>query len=134
MRGLKIFFIILLGFISCTVIIGYGYLKSSLPQTNGEKSLKGINNPVTIARDENGVPHISGDTDLDIAFATGFVHAQDRLWQMESNRRIGHGRLAEILGKSALGFDRYFRTLGFSKRAQSAYENLDTESKAIINA
>ncbi|UTW56683.1 penicillin acylase family protein [Kordiimonas sp. SCSIO 12610] len=134
MRGLKIFFIFLIGFIVIGAAIGYGWLRSSLPQVSGEITLDGITNAVTVARDNHGIPHIIGNDDFDIAFATGFVHAQDRLWQMESNRRIGHGRLAEILGEPVIGFDRYFRTLGFTGRAQSAYDNLNVESKKMLQA
>ncbi len=134
MRGLKVFLLFLLGFIIVGALIGYGWLRSSLPQLNGEITLDGIKSPVTVARDGNGIPHIIGESDIDIAFATGFVHAQDRLWQMEANRRIGHGRLAEILGEPVLGFDRYFRTLGFTGRAQSAFDNLNAESKSILEA
>jgi penicillin amidase len=134
MRGLKVFFVILIGFIVVGTLMSYGWLKSSLPTTNGEITLEGIEGTVTVARDERGIPHIIGQNDVDIAFATGFVHAQDRLWQMEANRRIGNGRLSEVLGAPTVGIDRYFRTLGFTERATDAFNNLDAESKSILEA
>ena len=70
---------------------------------------------VELLRDRHGIPHIYAASLEDAHFALGFVHAQDRLWQMEMNRRIGSGRLAEILGANALEADRFMRTLGLRR-------------------
>jgi len=134
MRVIKITLIMLALLVATTILIGYGWMRSSLPQINGEVSLSGLNGEVTIARDKHGVPHISASTDHDIHFALGYTHAQDRLWQMESNRRIGHGRLAEVVGEGGLGFDRFFRTLGFTERAEDAWEGLDEAAKSGLQA
>ena len=74
----------------------YFYLRQSLPQTSGEVAVDGIAGPMDIVRDADAIPHIFASTKLDAMFGLGYVHAQDRLWQMEFQRRIGHGRLSEI--------------------------------------
>lgn len=101
-------------------VIGFGWLKSSLPPTSGTFVVEGPNDTIVIARDKNGVPHIDAASENDLAFGLGYAHAQDRLWQMEMNRRIGNGRVAEVLGEAGIGFDKYFRTLGFTLRAETA--------------
>jgi len=90
----------------------YVYLRQSLPLVEGEAPAPGLSAPVDIVRDPYGIPHIYASGDADAAYALGYAHAQDRLWQMEMNRRIGSGRLAEILGPAALDTDRFLRTLG----------------------
>lgn len=113
---------------------GYLWLSRSLPQTSGEIRVSGISGPVTIVRDSDGVAHITGATETDAAFGLGFVHAQERLWQMEVQRRIGHGRLSEIFGATTLDTDRFLRTLGVARAARSALERLDAETIAILEA
>jgi penicillin amidase len=113
---------------------GYVWLRNSLPVTTGEVSVAGISDTVTITRDNHGIPHVSGATDADAAFGLGYVHAQDRLWQMEFQRRVGHGRLSEILGSATLSTDRFLRTLGTGRAAKSAWTALDADSQAILEA
>ena len=114
------------------VIVGYGWLRTSLPQMEGTLTLNGIQNTVTIARDENAVPHITAKNMDDLMFGLGFAHAQDRLWQMEMNRRIGMGRLSEVVGESGLPADKLFRTLNFAGKAQKAYQNLPQDGKDAL--
>lgn len=116
------------------VTISIGWMRSSLPQTDGTIALKGPQDTITIARDSRGIPHIDASSEMDLAFAMGFAHAQDRLWQMEMNRRIGSGRVSEVLGEAGLGFDRYFRILGFTHRAQSALDALPEEATKLLEA
>ena len=80
-------------------------------------------------RDRHGIPHIFAASLEDAHFALGFVHAQDRLWQMEMNRRIGSGRLAEILGAGALEADRFMRTLGLRRVAEANLRRYDAETR-----
>ncbi|MFB0521189.1 MAG: penicillin acylase family protein, partial [Desulfatiglandales bacterium] len=99
------------------VVAGGGYLwfhqtlKRSLPQTSGEVVLSGLNEGVEIIRDTYGVPHIYAKNEPDLYFALGYAMAQDRFWQMEFHRRLGHGRLSEVFGKDFIKADRYFRVL-----------------------
>ncbi len=109
------------------IVIGFGWQRSSLPVIDGSFVINGPGDTIIIARDQHGVPHIDGASDNDLSFGLGYVHAQDRLWQMEMNRRIGNGRVAEVLGQAGLGFDKYFRTLGFTLRAETALASLPPE-------
>src|SRR6186713_1277609 len=99
-------------FLALAALAGYGFLRQSLPKTSGELHLPGLGASVEVLRDRHGIPHIYAASLEDAHFALGFVHAQDRLWQMEMNRRIAAGRMAEILGPGALETDRFLRTLG----------------------
>jgi penicillin amidase len=82
-------------------------LRRPLPRTSGALTLPELEAPVQVLRDRWGVPHIYARSNADLFMAQGFVHAQDRLWQMEFNRRTGHGQLAEIFGPIALDSDRF---------------------------
>ena len=110
------------------------WLRGSLPRIDGEVSLSGFTGRVEVVRDRHGVPHILAQNEGDALFALGFVHAQDRLWQMEMNRRIGAGRLAEVLGPAALDTDRLLRTLGLYRRAEATLAYLTPESRQRIAA
>jgi len=104
------------------VVIGGGialYLFSSLPQTEGRLILSGPKAEIRIERDADGVPLIVAQDDEDAAFGLGFVHAQERLFQMELQRRYGAGRLAEILGPQAVATDRQMRVLGLYRAAEA---------------
>jgi len=92
--------------------------RTRLPRTNGSLQLPGLHEPVEILRDEWAVPHIFGQNSEDVLFAQGFVHAQERLWQMDINRRVTAGRLSEVLGEVALPVDRVMRTLGLRQVAE----------------
>ncbi len=114
--------------------IGYLYFRNSLPQVDGTIKVAGLKGPVKIVRDVDGVPHIYAQDKADAFFGLGYVHAQDRLWEMEVWRRITQGRFAEIFGEQAVNGDIYLRTLGLQRAGQSAWEALPPETKAIIDA
>jgi penicillin amidase len=97
---------------------------SSQPQTNGSITVVGIREPVEIIRDIHGVPHIFARNEPDLFFAMGYAMAQDRLWQLDLHRRIGAGRLSEILGQEAIEVDRYFRTLSAARKNRPLPPNL----------
>jgi penicillin amidase len=119
----------------CAALAGaYLYLRQSLPQAQGELELTGLSAPVEVLRDGQGIPHIYASTIEDAQFALGFVHAQDRLWQMEMDRRIAAGRLAEILGPAALEVDRLFRTLGVHRVAAENFSRYDEGSRRLLEA
>lgn len=98
--------------------LGYGYARSKLPQRDGELFLRGLTAPVQVRWDERGVPHIQAQNETDLYRALGFLHAQDRLFQMELMRRLAKGELAEILGPKLLETDKLFRTLGLRTQAE----------------
>lgn len=110
------------------------YRSASQPKIDGRLQMAGLSAPVDIVRDAEGIPHIYAKATADAYFALGFVHAQDRLWQMEMNRRIAAGRVAEILGPNALGTDRFLRTLGVRRNAERILPNLSAETKAVLDA
>src|SRR3954466_11950321 len=101
---------------------GRHYLRRSLPQIDGTITVAGASAPIDIVRDADAIPHIFAATKADALFGLGYVHAQDRLWQMELQRRIGFGRLSEVLGAAALPQDRFLRTVGFGRAATSAWD------------
>ncbi|MAE44305.1 MAG: hypothetical protein CMF63_04865 [Magnetovibrio sp.] len=113
---------------------GYLWLRTSLPQTSGSVTLAGLDSTVEVIRDANAVPHIFAGNVADAYFALGYVHAQDRLWQMEFTRRAGAGRLAEVLGEAALESDSYIRTLGLHRLAEAIFETTSPEVRAALEA
>jgi penicillin amidase len=112
----------------------YVYLRQSLPQTKGEIRIAGLSSAAEVLRDRYGIPHIFAGNLADASFALGYVHAQDRLWQMEMSRRIAAGRLAEIVGPGALETDRFMRTLGVRRAAEANLRSLDAETRALLEA
>jgi penicillin amidase len=109
-------------------------LRRPLPRIAGRLPLPGLQARAEVRRDHWGVPHIYAQTNADLFAAAGYVHAQDRLWQMELNRRTAHGQLAEIFGPVALSSDRFTRTLGFSRVARREVELLDEHTREIVEA
>lgn len=114
--------------------IALWYRQASLPVHEGTFIVPGLQQPVRIERDAHGIPNIVAATERDATFALGYTHAQDRLWQMEMNRRVAAGRLAEVLGEPALDTDKFLRTIGIARTAQSIYENLDAEHRDLLDA
>jgi len=113
---------------------GYVWLSTSLPSTEGVVRLRGLSAEVVVARDDLGVPRIVAQTSGDALFALGFVHAQDRLWQMELQRRVGAGRMAELVGAEALPLDKFMRTLGLHRLAEQSFERFDAEARRGIES
>ena len=120
------------------LVIGVGalafFLRRPLPQTQGTIHVSGLNGPVEVIRDRWGVPHIYADSAEDLFFAQGYVHAQDRMWQMEFQRRLGSGRLSEVLGEVTLEVDRFFRVIGLNRAAEAEAATLDDESRRALEA
>ncbi len=105
-----------------------------LPQTSGMLRLAGLHAPAEALRDRWGVPHIYAADTHDALFAQGLVHAQDRLWQMDFQRRLVAGRLSEILGQATLPVDRWMRTLGMRRVAEQEAALLTGETRAAVAA
>ncbi len=110
------------------------YRVTTLPKTGGEMPLPGLRADTSITRDSYGVPHIRAASHSDAVFTLGFVHGQDRLWQLEMHRRIARAELAEILGAPALPTDKFLRTLGVLRNAEAIFANLDAETQALVQA
>lgn len=105
-----------------------------LPTISGRLRLPGLAAPVEVLRDRWGVPHIYAQSEPDAFMAQGYVHAQDRLWQMELNRRTANGRLSQIFGDLALDTDRAALTFGFRRLGEADWERLDTRLRQAMEA
>ncbi|MEQ6125285.1 penicillin acylase family protein [Pseudotenacibaculum sp. MALMAid0570] len=125
-KTLKILVVIIL----LIVVGGWLYSRSLHPTYHGELELANLSDEVTVYFDNNGVPHINAQNQKDAYRTLGYVHAQDRLWQMELIRRIAPGRLSEVLGKKLVEVDMFFSGLGIEEDAHKAIEKLDKNSKA----
>ena len=101
------------------------HIRTKLPVRAGSIQLKQLKAPVSVAYDERGVPHIKAENEMDLYRALGYVHAQDRLFQMEMVRRLARGELADILGPKLLETDKLFRTLGIRSRADEVAAKVD---------
>jgi len=110
------------------------YLRRSLPQVDGAVVVAGIHAPIDIVRDADAIPHIFASSKADALFGLGYVHAQDRLWQMEFQRRIGFGRLSEIFGAATIPQDTFLRTVGFGRAARAAWDAAPGWARDQVNA
>ncbi|HEV3177571.1 MAG TPA: penicillin acylase family protein [Stellaceae bacterium] len=131
--GRRILIVLLLSPI-VVALSGLLWLHSSLPPLARSRVVQGITAPLRIARDAIGVPTIVATNDLDAAFALGYVHAEDRLFQMDAQRRYGAGRLAEWFGARVLDSDRMMRTLGLARAAERQLGDLPDEVQAAFRA
>jgi len=113
---------------------GWYWVRSTLPLYVGADTLPGLDSSVTVIRDGNAIPHIYADSMSDAYRALGYVHAQDRLWQMEAMRRMGRGRLAEIMGPVALSSDRMMRLLGISRLVERQFRILEPGTRLALEA
>jgi len=110
------------------------YARQTLPLTEGRLALQGPLAEVRIERDEHGVPAIHAASRDDAFFGLGFVHAQDRLWQLETHKRIGGGRLAQAFGPAALDNDRFLRALGVRRAAAAQWALMQGEARSAVMA
>jgi penicillin amidase len=115
-------------------VLAWLYLLQSLPKLDGEVAAKGLAGPVEVVRDKEGVPHVFAKSDADGWFALGFAHAQDRLWQMEFQRRVAQGRLAEVMGEAAYDNDRLMRTLGLARAAERMAGSADAATRGAFES
>ena len=130
----RLAYIILVVLLIMAGAVLYLYFKSH-SQTSGAVYLRGLKGEVVITRDKYGVPHIvAKSSDLDAFYALGYVHAQDRFWQMEFQRHVVQGRLSELFGSATIEQDKYLRTWGFYRAAQTSWQSLSPQSKAIAQS
>jgi len=108
--------------------------RRSHPRLDGRLTVDGAEAPIEILRDRHGVPHVFACSERDAVFGQGFVHAQDRLFQMDSMRRLAAGRLAEAGGSALLAGDRFMRRLGLAQRARGDLETAPPAQRALLDA
>lgn len=116
------------------LVVGFFWLRTSLPQLEGEARLAGLEAEVTVSRDGDGIVRIQAGSDLDAYRALGYLHAQDRLWQMDFMRRSGAGRLSEVVGAPTIRIDKIMRTLGLYAVAEASFDRLTPEVRIAIEA
>ena len=114
--------------------VGVWTIQRSFPQVAGSITLDGVDSQVTVQRDSLGVPTITARGTHDLFFAQGYVHAQDRFWEMDFRRHVTSGRLSELFGASQLPTDRFLRTLGWRAVAEQEVEALDPTVRAYYDA
>ena len=134
MRVLKWLVSIFLVLIVVIIAGAYGYLRSTLPDYDGEMTISGLTGEIEIIRDSFAMPHIYARSDEDAFFALGYCMAQDRLFQMDMVRRAARGRLSEILGPDLVTVDRFFRTITAGRSIESIAASYDKETLAASKA
>lgn len=134
MRWLRGLIWVLLALALLLVLSAAVYTTRALPMVDGELRVPGLQQSVRVERDPFGIPTIKAANQHDLLFTLGFVHAQDRLWQLETHRRIGSGRLAEAFGEAALDSDKFLRALGVRRAAAAQWARLQGESRAAVQA
>src|SRR5215510_2412226 len=115
--------------------LGTGEFARPLLEVRSSEStvkVSGLKAPVSVTRDERGIPYIEASTDEDLYFAQGYVTASDRLWQMDINRRTARGEMSEVLGKDALETDKRFRTFGFGPLSETLAANASPMLKLAL--
>jgi len=125
MQILKKIILIIISILFLIIVGVWIYFNSLKPSYAGEIKLQNIENETSVYFDEYGIPHIYAENQIDAQIALGYVHAQDRLWQMELMRRITPGRLSEIFGVKMLKNDKFFKNLGIEEASKKAIENMD---------
>jgi penicillin G amidase len=127
----------LAGVLLVLVIIGiwaYMQVMKPIPVVEGEVTMSSLSAPVSVWRDQSGVPHIEASSDRDLYMAQGYVTAQDRLFQMDLSRRQASGMLSEVVGEGALDTDKFFRTFGLRRAAVASAELYSDEAKEALEA
>lgn len=124
-------------FLAIAIVLSGGavwLVRRSWPQVDGTIAVPGLSAPVKVIRDDLGVPNIYAQNEHDLFFAQGYVHAQDRLWQMEVSRRIGSGALSAIVGEPTIQLDHLMRTYGLRRMAERAWAFTTGDARAILEA
>jgi len=124
----------LIGLVIAGLLLVYFFAARSLPDYDGTYAVAGISAPVEVVRDNANVPHLFGATDSDVFFALGYVHAQDRMWQMTMLRRTAQGRLSELFGARTLPIDMLLRRLDLYGLATSSVAAQDAPTLAALEA
>jgi penicillin G amidase len=114
--------------------VGTALARRGMPTTQGELALPGLDAPVEVLRDEHGIPTIVAATSDDLFLVQGYVHAQDRFWEMDFRRHVTAGRLSELFGASQVETDAFVRTLGWRRVAEAELDLLEDDTLAMLEA
>ena len=132
MKKLKKIALIILAIVGIAAIGIFIFIQTLKPTYDGEQELIGLEKEVQVYYDTYGIPHIYGQNEKDAFRALGYVHAQDRLWQMELLRRIAPGRLSEVFGSDMITTDKFMLSLGIDDASGKTISNLDLNSEVIV--
>lgn len=134
--GVVAFSLVAVVLLTGALAAGFGAwtIQRSFPQVSGELALDGLDGEVTVQRDALGIPVITAGDSHDLFFAQGYVHAQDRFWEMDFRRHVTSGRLSELFGQSQLGTDRFLRTLGWRAVAEEEVAALDETTRGYYDS
>ncbi len=127
-------FWVVISVLAFCLVTSIAYLYSAQSSPSGKRMIKGISDSVVITFDESDIPHIKANSQADALFALGYLHATERSWQMEINRRLASGRLSEILGSETIKIDRYLRTLGIKRTAERQFDRYPVATKRLLQA
>ena len=116
-----------------TAVLTWSVMRA-FPQTDGEIEVAGLQSAVTVQRDNHGIPTLTAETTNDLFRAQGFVHAQDRFWEMDFRRHMTSGRLSELFGEAQVGTDSFLRTLGWHRIAQEEVDALPPDALSYYEA
>lgn len=131
MRLLKRILIVLFVLVTLIILGSWAYINNLKPTYEGASELENLQSETTVYFDDFGIPHIYAQNEIDAIRTLGYVHAQDRLWQMELMRRIAPGRLSEIFGKDMLKNDKFFKTVGIDEASEKIIKKLDKNSQTF---
>ncbi|MCX7834229.1 MAG: penicillin acylase family protein [Ignavibacteria bacterium] len=134
LRNLIGILIVIVVFIITAFILFRDLSTKSLYKEEGSFKVSELYDTVFVYKDAFGVPHIEAKNQKDLFFILGYIHAQDRLWEMDFMRRVSQGKLSEIFGKESLEYDKLFRTIGIYRTAKKYYNNLPNETKEILES
>lgn len=124
----------ILAFCAIAAVLSFLYILSAKTSPSGKLSHPGLTGSVQIHFDESDIPHIETKFQNDAWFAIGYLHARERSWQMEFNRRLASGSLSELLGENTVGVDRFIRTLGIRSAAHAQFELLPSSTKLVLQS
>jgi penicillin G amidase len=124
--------VVVLALVASVVVVSA--VRDSLPKTQGTATLPGLSGDVTVMRDGSGIPHLFGDSVTDLARAQGYVHAQERFFEMDLRRHITAGRLSELVGKDGIETDEVIRTMGWRRVAEEELPTLEPQTRQVLQA
>lgn len=133
-RSMRWFGVGLLALVAVLVLALAVWVKRPIPALSGDTHIHALSAQVEIVRDAHAIPHIYAKSVADAYVGLGYVHAQDRLWQLEFNRRVASGELAELIGERGLDMDRLFRSLDLEHVSERTYAALDAETQSVLVA
>ncbi|MGB5320058.1 penicillin acylase family protein, partial [Eudoraea sp.] len=131
MKLVKRIIVAVLILLTLILVVGYVFVQTLKPDYEGQKTLLVLESNVEVYFDTYGIPHIYAANEMDATRALGYVHAQDRLWQMELLRRVGAGRISEVFGAALLDTDKFLLSLGIDEASTKTVANLDFNDEVI---